>query len=510
MRTSTASFLIFLMTFLFLTTAHTQGKKYPSRFYLVGEGSAENTGNPADLVAAKERAMGDLANQIQANVNSEFVNQVTESAQSLSEYAQSKIKVISKMHIEGAQYEVHKSKDYITVRAILRKDEATELYAAKTKKLITSLQAQMQRVNKLIQSGENEQALSQLFEASKLFNEVEQNLIVYMILGGMNPDALQPKLSRADLDDKIFKLTKKDFHSFDDVLNGLCFQIAKQIKSGEKVTVFPFQFQNTAFGSQLSDYIRQQIYFHLPKFIRFQQGKVDEQGKTKGIQITGSYWLHGEQAELLATLFDEKGVTFGSARIKFPTRFLDETQVAYKPQNFAEAMSEKQYFAKNEVVYGDLKLEFWTNKGSENLIFKEGEQMKLFVRVNTPAYVRFIYHLANGMRTPLIDSYYIDQSKVNKVVEIAAGYDIVCAPPFGVEKLQVFASSEPFPKLQVTSTRIEGEEYTVLADDLQKFLQKTRGFIRKKPQSVKSAERVITITTVARLAPMPNTNKGEK
>ncbi len=506
MRYSTILFVLFFV----LSLANAQGKKYPSRFYLVGEGSAENTGNPADVTAAKERAMGDLANQIQANVNSEFINQVTESAKSLSEYAQSKIKVISKMRIDGAQYEVHKAKDYITVRAILRKDEAADLYAAKTKKLINSLQVQMQRVNQLMQAGENEQALSQLFEASKIFNEVEQNLIVYMILGGMEADALQPKFSRADLDDKIFKLTKKDFHNLDDVLNGLCFQLAKQIKAGAKVTVFPFQFQNTAFGSQLSDYIRQQVYFHLPKFIRFQQGKVDAQGKASGVRITGSYWLHGDQAELLATIFDEKGVTFGSARIKFPTRFLDEAGIAYKPQNFAEAMSEKQYFAKNEVVYGDLKLDFWTNKGAENLIFKEGEQMKLFVRVNTPAYVRFIYHLANGMRTPLIDSYYIDQSKVNKVVEIAAGYDIVCAPPFGVEKLQVFASSEPFPRLNVTTTRIEGEDYTVLADDLQKFLQTTRGFIRKKPQTVKTAERVITITTVARLAPMPTDSIGGK
>jgi hypothetical protein len=79
-----------------------------------------------------------------------------------------------------------------------------------------------------------------------------------------------------------------------------------------------------------------------------------------------------------------------------------------------------------------------------------------------------------------------------------------------VEKLQVFASSEPFPRLNVTTTRIEGEDYTVLADDLQKFLQTTRGFIRKKPQTVKTAERVITITTVARLAPMPTDSIGGK
>ena len=510
MRLSSRYVYKIMAVVLMLTSiGFSQNKKYPARFYLVGEGSADNTGNPADIVAAKERAMGDLANQIQANVNSQFINQVTESAHSLAEYAQSKVKVISKMQIQGAQYVISKSKDYVTARAVLRKDEATEIYAAKNKKLIGDLQLYMQRVSKLMTAGENEKALSQLFDASKMFNEIEQNLIVYMILGGMNSEQIQPGFSHAELDDKIFKLTEKDFKNLDDVLNGLCFQMAKQLTPGEKITVFPFQFQNTAFGSQMSDYIRQQIYFHLPKFIKFQKGKSENNSNPQGIQITGSYWLHGDQAELLATLYDENGVTFGSARIRFPLAYLDQSGISYKAQNFAEAMSEKQYFAKNEVIYGDLKIDFWTNKGSENLIFREGEQMKLFVRVNTPAYIRFIYHLANGMRTPLVDSYYIDQSKVNKVVEIAAGYEIVCAAPFGVEKLQVFASSEPLPRLNLTSTKIEGESYTVLSDDLKKFLAQTRGFIRKKPAEAKTAERVITVTTVARLSPLPANQSGE-
>jgi len=156
-------------------------------------------------------------------------------------------------------------------------------------------------------------------------------------------------------------------------------------------------------------------------------------------------------------------------------------------------MSEDKYFAKNEVVYGDLNVEFWTNKGHKNLIFKDEENMKLFVRVNTPSYIRFIYHLANGMRTPLIENYFIDQSKVNKTVELPE--EFVCAPPFGVEKLQVFASTENLPPFNTKQLMIEGVQYEVLAEDLPEFLSNTRGMLKKKGE-VKNAERVLTITTV--------------
>ena len=157
------------------------------------------------------------------------------------------------MKIEGAQYETTKGKEFITVKAILRKDEAADLYFQKTRLQSEKLQTQMQRVTSLMHENENEKALSQLFEASKIFNEIEQNIIIYMILGGMETDAMQPKISRADLDDKIFNLTEKDFRNFDDVVNGLCFQISKQIKPGQKITFFPFQYQNTSFGSQFSE-----------------------------------------------------------------------------------------------------------------------------------------------------------------------------------------------------------------------------------------------------------------
>ena len=488
-------FVIIFIGLIFNNNLFAQAKNYPAAFYLVGEGYAENTGNPDDATIAKERAMSDLANQIQASVKSEFITELTEASNSVTEYAKSKVNVISNMKIEGVQWETYDQGDNIMAQAVLRKDQTADLYYERTKELQSQIEEKMNRIINLIGTGDNEKALKDLFEVSKLFNQLEQNILIYMILGGREQNQLKPAFSRSDLDDKIYKLTEEDFNSFDDAINGLCFQISKQVNPGQIITLFPFDFQDTAFGSELSDYIRQQINFNLSKFIQFQQGKIEPgTNKREGLTIAGNYWLRGSVMEIILLIYDESGCAIGSARVEFPISFADKIGVAYKPQNFVDAMDEDKLFSKSEVVYGDLNVEFWTNKGDQNLIFHGGEEMHLFVRVNTPAYLRFIYHLANGMRTPLYTSYYIDQSKVNKVVELPDAFE--CAPPFGVEKLQMFASTEELPDLNLKTIEIEGESYDVLAEDLGEFLAKTRGFVKKKTGNAKKAERVITITTV--------------
>ncbi|MEJ2052635.1 MAG: DUF4384 domain-containing protein [Calditrichaceae bacterium] len=495
MRHNFMIYTLFIICAFLFNTVNSQSKNYPSAFYLIGEGYAENSGSPEDATTAKERAMSDLANQIQANVKSEFITELTEASNTISEYAKSKVNVISHMKIEGVSWETFDEGEFIKARAILKKQEAADLYYERTKKLQNDIEASMQRVSNLMGTGENERALKELFEASKLFNQLEQNVLIYMILGGREQNQLKPAFSRADLDDRIYKLTETDFNSFDDAINGLCFQISKQIQPGQLITVFPFDFQDTAFGSELSDYIRQQINFNLSKFIKFQQGKVEPGKSTQtGFKISGNYWLRSSVMEIISIIYDESGNAVGSARVEIPVTFVDKLGVAYKPQNFVDAMSEDKLFSKSEVVYGDLNVEFWTNKGDQNLIFRGGEEMRLFVRVNTPAYLRFIYHLANGMRTPLYTSYYIDQSKVNKVVELPDVFE--CSPPFGVEKLQMVASTEELPDLYLKNIDVEGESYQVLADDLGEFLAKTRGFVKKKSNNAKKAERVLTITTV--------------
>ena len=146
-------------------------------------------------------------------------------------------------------------------------------------------------------------------------------------------------------------------------------------------------------------------------------------------------------------------------------------------------------FSKGEIEGGDLKVELWTNKGADNLIFTEGEHMKLSVRANKECYLRVIYHLADGQKVLLLDNYYISTDKVNKVYELP--YEFECSEPFGVETLQLNAQELAFGGLR--TQKQDGYEFIV--DDMQTILVTTRGMKRIEKSDLK-AEKRVTITTM--------------
>jgi hypothetical protein len=120
-------------------------------------------------------------------------------------------------------------------------------------------------------------------------------------------------------------------------------------------------------------------------------------------------------------------------------------------------------------------------------MYSAGETMKLFVRVNREAYLRFLYVLADGRWTLLYDDYYIDRSKANQAVELPIEFE--CAPPFGAEMLVVIARTEKFNQTET----IEEDGYyfinkeptlpQVKARSLASLIRNERG-MKPKKQSV--------------------------
>ncbi|NOX88956.1 MAG: DUF4384 domain-containing protein [Calditrichaeota bacterium] len=462
--------------------------------FLIGEGYAENNDPNQALIIAKKRAMADLASQIKAKIHSEFENSMTESAAGIDEYTRSKIKVIADMEIDGVEYQIERQPRVIIARAVLNRSRAGEIYFNKCKNLLNELNQRLKQIDKLFQADDRKQALSELLVASKIFNELEQSMVVYAALGGSDYKSLQLPLTHAQLDKKITQLSQRKINNFSDALSLLCFQLSRQMPAGLPYKIFPFEYEDSGFGSTFSEYVRRELESLLPEFLP--DRAKDAFGKNSDLFISGTYWLRPDLMVVIAQIQDRQGKVIGSARVQIPLAIVDSLRINYKPGNFSTAQSENAYFDDSRLVYGNLKLSVWTNRGGKDLLFRQGERLRIFARVNQPSYLRCVYHLANGMRTPLVENFYIDPAMVNKAVEISKDYEIICAPPFGVERLQIFASTEKFPPLDLKTIEIEGEKYEVLAQDLPQFLAATRGFIRKKAGKSKAAERIITITTI--------------
>ena len=127
-------------------------------------------------------------------------------------------------------------------------------------------------------------------------------------------------------------------------------------------------------------------------------------------------------------------------------------------------------------TYGNMETEqftevdVWTDQGHNHVYYTEGDTVKIFARVNQPAYLRMLYTLADQRRTLLIDNFYIGPSEVNSAVGIG---NFRCVPPLGTEFLFVAARTEKFPEIE---TREENGYHFLVNQDAETATQSVRSF----------------------------------
>ncbi len=121
-----------------------------------------------------------------------------------------------------------------------------------------------------------------------------------------------------------------------------------------------------------------------------------------------------------------------------------------------------------------LTVQIKTQKGTQDLNFKESEEVQLYFKVTRPCKLRTIYRLADGMLVLLDNDRIVNTPETNKWVQLSDGFEV--AAPFGVEELYIFAQEKDFPEL-ITE---EKDGYTLIKDGLPSALSKTRGLKKKQ------------------------------
>ena len=319
-------------------------------------------------------------------------------------------------------------------------------------------------------------------------------------------------MSRTEVSNHVEKLVSESLTSVDGVARAVMFQLSKQVKHPEgKVLLAPFTYQDTRMSSPFSRQLLAALEVQLGQIAKWKV--VNQTRRSRGnfrprsgqhmrdfaknvgamLLLSGTYWENDDKITLRATLRDvETGEVKAGAIVAFNRGM---KALHFKPKNYKQALIEQNAFTEGEFVSSGLQVEVWTDKGSANLLYTEGEEMKVFVRVNREAYIRLLYILADGRRTMLYDNHYIDQSKVNRVVEIPEEFE--CAPPFGVEFLVVAARTEAFPPIQT----YESDGYHFLsAKDARQAARNFRGMRKKqKRPDIQQSEARLVLTTMKQL-----------
>jgi serine/threonine protein kinase len=290
--------------------------------------------------------------------------------------------------------------------------------------------------------------------------------------------------------------------SIDDVATSLATQFRANARLLQgPLTVLPFTYWDTQLGSDFSRYFKSLLESRLSTTTSWRvlsTGTGDDIQANSDVshaayKVTGQYWQLAGRMHFFAQIHDPKtGGAIARAEAEVGIDEMKNQGLAWTPANMTRLLDDAKHIGKPEAESGDLKLELLTNKGSENLLFTDGETLIPYVRVNKPCTVRLFYIAADGTRYVLTqpNDRRIDLSQVDKLVPIDS---LKCSSPFGGEILQAVATSGSFEPIK---TKLVDGLY-VLDEALDTAMVATRG-IRKPGHSTPVVERQVRITTVSR------------
>lgn len=488
--------------------------KYPPVIYLTGFGlcriDASNDKAKA-LQIASDNAKANLSQKLRVSIQSILATKTEENDDSINRQAVNLTMSYSAIDVEGLENEVYSDDEYCYVLAYAKKENVLNTYSRQIKELSGQAMAHFETAEKKRSAGEQGAAVQEFSTCAMLLGEIQglKDIAALLSPAGMYEDT-------AGLPDaqtvarEIQALINKPVASLDDAAWYLSYVLKASAKENpESVMIVPFCFRDTKMTSRFSAFFRQTLENSILKAAGWRVVRQADSYSPKGSDqmkeialnsgaaclLQGSYWEMGDKIKILAGMRTvENPALVSSAEITIDRSLLEKQGIEFRPQNFKDALIDQNIFNKNEIIDGGLKVETTTNRGNEGLLFMEGDTMNVYVRVNMPCHIRFIYHMSDGKRALLLNDFYIDESKVNQWYGLPGEYgSFICSAPFGSESLQILAQTKEFEPMNTSVV----DDIPVITDGLQSIMTKTRGF-KKINNSVMQAQSRLVISTMAR------------
>jgi hypothetical protein len=477
---------------------------YDRSAYLTGYGIAPNEGKTADMLqAAREMSLRDLARKLKVSI--EGSTRLTNSQygdENFSSY-QSDVKSMVALDLSGVEkYETAfdaSQKKYVAL-AVLSKPSMLLYLDTQRDTLIARLDAKLKEVQDIASRKRLDLLQKSLADFDIQLDGLVQNVAIARILGEpLDPaDKLgvyyQAKSSLAGALRASEILTIKDF------VNALAGAFDWKAGGAKSVILVPAVYKTTDITGQFFAYVRDDLAEKLRKTSADLSVVAPSTDAKADLVLKGSYYEAKNGWYVVYKLSDLRtGDAVASWETTLDKSFVDAQSFEFLPKNikFAVADHDRQVAVYDQPVATELKV--WTTKGSEGLVFTEGERMYYYCQVNRPGYISVLYHLAGDkrLRVPLLENYRILPSQIGQPIRLEQEFEI-CAP-FGSETAQFFFSPDSMPAFITGRANIAGETYDVLAEDYDGLLVKTRGV--KKTSSTTDAASIktdasLTVTTI--------------
>lgn len=450
------------------------------------------------LASAKVAAAADLAKSISVRVESQMTDLSEVKGNDERQQITALNKASTDVRLDGLIYETFVDGARAHALAILERGPAV----AERRRLRDAAVAQVRAslaAGAVAEKNKKESEATRAYLAARTaVGEALQHESLARVIG-RGPDAtsvaLETELAAASrtASEKVDALLHRPQSNLTEATEALAYQLRQQgISSKAKWTLAPFTYKSTIYPSLFGRAVSSDLERALA-----QQAASDAGGNDAELAFKGTYTEEADTVRIIVYAREVKsGRTVASAQASVPRKAIP-ADLPLTPPNLMQALRDQKILAAGEEVNGGLHLELFTNKqdagGSQ--VFQAKEELKLFVRVNKPCYVRLVYLLQNGYKVPIAQSWFIKEGDVNKLVEFTDAFEI--APPFGSEIIQAAAFTDKPEALATKKIVVEGTEYDVVLDGTQ-ALVKHRGFSRKKANA-ETADTFVTITTMPKV-----------
>ncbi len=246
-----------------------------------------------------------------------------------------------------------------------------------------------------------------------------------------------------------------------------------------------FTYKSTDIPTEFSDYFGDLFRQALEE----KRGGVSRSIDQEGYVVSGSYWPGEKELQVIANVnyvVNGENVNLkAGASIAVDLERVKGLGVKYE-------LTSVELLAKNEQLRptaptGGLIANVTTQKGSQSVIFKEGEFLSLSVSVSRPAYIRIINIWSDNSKYLLADNFYVSPAQTNQTVKLPLAWETAC--PCGVEYIQMVAQDQPFEPLATED--VNG--FLSIKGSLSDMLEKSRN-VKKKGEYY--AESALILTTM--------------
>ena len=485
----------------------TRENKYPKSIYVKGFSSEKyNAGSSESRRKFFGRLEGyartQLVESIHVNIKSLTTNKILSKNTKTAHYFRQTSLSLSDINISGLKTKTYFDEDekrgYVFTYA--RKEDISNLYENKLQEFQVKIAKELQYARQAKSDNNITEALEGYFKCNTLLEQAKEAQGILMSLNQLSYEA---PVVRADtfrffsdaVETGIQNIQSSGDMNLEGVSYFLAHGIAMQTKNLDKKVYFTgVSFEDTKTNSRFSKQLKSQLEKDLTKqgikVITRIPDFASQKSRKKYYHLSGTYWEKKDQLKIILNLKDnESGETIASTEALMPKSYLKDNEISYKPANFSRISNNLDELNSNEVAGSGLNVAVTTNKGRDNPIFTKNDTLKLYVKVNKPCYVRFVYHLADGKKVLMMDNTFIDRSKVNKMYQIPELF--VIAPPYGAEVLQVNAQTKAFEPL---NTKPYGH-YKLITDSMNDVLTNLRGFKPVKNNEGHD-EAKVTLTTM--------------